>query len=698
MSFRYPAGLITASSPVNANYPSGVWTPRQALPYLQNNVWGQDPFFDQTVLLLHGDGTNGAQNNTFLDSSSNNFTITRNGNTTQGTFTPFSASSGYWSSFYNTGSYMWFNNATNLQPGTSAFTLEMWLYYSSSTTNFPILYRAATSFPTYGYILEVSNDLIRFITDDSTNGQSTLGDIAATTILKNQWFHLAIVREGLGSNQAKMYINGSLVSTGTMPQNLNDSSQLRIATNGAINSFYNGYISNLRFVKGTAVYTSAFTPSTIPLTAITNTQLLTLQDNRRKDNSANDFAVAVTSGTIAQQAFSPFQPFLAYSPGVTGGSGYFDGTGDYLTVANNAAFDFGSGDFTIEVFVYTTSTANQSFYTRLTTTGIGTSVSLVSSKWYGSVSINGTSAIAISSTDNAVPNSWNHVALTRSGTTLTLWVNGVSAGTNTVSGALHNPSTTSYIGAAFPNTIVQPVIGYISDLRIIKGTAVYTSAFTPPTAPLTAIANTSILLNFTNAGILDNTAKNVLETVGNAQIDTAVVKYGTGSMEFDGSGDYLSFISTPDTTLGTGNLTIEGWFNSNSISTLQTIIERRAALTARGIAIFIETSVLKLRAGDTSTGAWEVNIDSGTLSSSTWYYFALTRSGNTWRGFLNGTQIGSDVTWSGTVVDETSAWLIGAAFGGGAGMNGYIDDLRITKGIARYTANFVPPVARFPNQ
>jgi hypothetical protein len=53
-----------------------------------------DPFFNQTTLLLHGDGTNGAQNNTFLDSSTNNFTITRNGNTTQGTFSPFSLAAG----------------------------------------------------------------------------------------------------------------------------------------------------------------------------------------------------------------------------------------------------------------------------------------------------------------------------------------------------------------------------------------------------------------------------------------------------------------------------------------------------------------------------------------------------------------------------------------------------------------------------
>ena len=60
-----------------------------------------DPNFNQTVLLLHGDGTNGAQNNTFLDSSTNNFTITRNGNTTQGTFTPFSLAAGEWSNYFD---------------------------------------------------------------------------------------------------------------------------------------------------------------------------------------------------------------------------------------------------------------------------------------------------------------------------------------------------------------------------------------------------------------------------------------------------------------------------------------------------------------------------------------------------------------------------------------------------------------------
>jgi hypothetical protein len=71
-------------------------------------------------------------------------------------------------------------------------------------------------------------------------------------------------------------------------------------------------------------------------------------------------------------------------------------------------------------------------------------------------------------------------------------------------------------------------------------TAFVYSSFTPPTAPLTAVTNTQLLCNFTNAGILDNAMMNDLETVGNAQISTSVKKYGTGSMYFDGTGDWLS--------------------------------------------------------------------------------------------------------------------------------------------------------------
>ena len=93
-----------------------------------------DPNFKQVSLLLHGDGTNGAQNNTFLDSSTNNFTVTRNGNTTQGTNTPFSQAAGAWSNYFGGSSYFTLpsNAAFALDGGN--FTFEFWIYLNAYTT------------------------------------------------------------------------------------------------------------------------------------------------------------------------------------------------------------------------------------------------------------------------------------------------------------------------------------------------------------------------------------------------------------------------------------------------------------------------------------------------------------------------------------------------------------------------------------
>ena len=81
-----------------------------------------DPQFNYVTMLLHGDGTNGAQNNTFLDSSTNNFTITRNGNTTQGSFSPYGSN---WSNYFGgTGDYLDVSLISTL--GTGNFTVECW--------------------------------------------------------------------------------------------------------------------------------------------------------------------------------------------------------------------------------------------------------------------------------------------------------------------------------------------------------------------------------------------------------------------------------------------------------------------------------------------------------------------------------------------------------------------------------------------
>src|SRR6185503_4001981 len=109
-----------------------------------------------------------------------------------------------------------------------------------------------------------------------------------------------------------------------------------------LNNFLNGYISNLRVVNGTAVYTAAFTPSTSPLTAITNTVLLTCQSNRFVDNSTSA-ATFTPSGTITVQRFNPFgDNGTPYSPSPYGGSCWFDGSSGYLPASSGTSMAFGT--------------------------------------------------------------------------------------------------------------------------------------------------------------------------------------------------------------------------------------------------------------------------------------------------------------------------------------------------------------------
>ena len=240
-------------------------------------------------------------------------------------------------------------------------------------------------------------------------------------------------------------------------------------------------------------------------------------------------------------------------------------------------------------------------------------------------------------------------------------------------------------------------LGYISDVRVAKS-ALYdptASTITVPTAPLTAITNTQLLTNFTNAGILDNAMMNNLETVGNAQISTSVKKYGTGSIALDGSGDYLVNPYTPNNVLGSGDFTVEMWLYKNA-----NVAYMCAAGTMDASAPYnTKWQLFADSPAGTKIQWWSdvsVVISTSTLSTGVWYHVAVTRASGTTRIFINGTLEASasdtrnysaaNQLWVGQVPENVSA----------RAWNGYIDDLRISK-VARYTATFTPPTTAFPN-
>jgi len=658
-----------------------------------------EPYFMYNSLLLSGNGTNNATNNTFVDSSPNNFAITRAGNTTQGTFSPYGAN---WSNYFDgTGDYLSIPDSSAFALGSSNFTMEAWVY-PTATGNFPVI---ASQYQTgsTGFFWSLGPTAnprdVNFYAYYS-GGNTLLA--ASNVVVLNTWAHHAVVRN---SNTLTYYVNGVAVATAAFSNTVNDSTSIVTIGNGGDSGYttypFTGYISNLRMVKGTAVYTGNFTPSTTPLTAIANTILLTCADNRFIDDSANNFAIT-RNGDVSVQRFSPFSPGASYSASTIGGSAYFDGTGDWLTTPYNAAYAFGTGDFTVEFWVNHSVFDNYELYIGDVSMSTGRSAWAIgctnaleggNSKLYFFA---GTSLTTYGATWTPATNTWYHIAAARSGTSLKLFVDGKQLGsTFTCANDIDNTygSGTFYIGRI--NSDVNWLLnGYISNMRVVKGTAVYTSNFAPPTAPVSAVANTQLLLNFTNAGVIDGTMMNNLETVGDAKISTAQSKFGGSSMYFDGAGDYLFSTSSPNFGI-TNIFTVECWLYLTVLpsgSNAMYITDFRGGTTNNYAFGVINSGANTILYGYLGSIGGEIR-GSTNITTGAWYHMAFVNTGSTLTGYLNGVSQGTLTT---SFNQAATNLIVGARYTGATEyINGYIDDLRITKGYARYTANFTPPTTAF---
>ena len=654
-----------------------------------------DPYFSYVTLLLSGDGVNGAQNNTFLDSSANNFSITRNGNTTQGTFSPYGDN---WSNYFGSGNYISAASNAAFAPGTGDFTIEAWVNPTSAYT-------------TFNYILGVtgaSGGLVFYVTGGVlTVRHGYVADLLSSSLTPalNTWTHVAATRSG---TTLRIFVNGVQTASATNSTNFTAATTY-VGNDGTNQAPWLGYISNLRLVKGTALYTSNFTPSTTPLTAISGTSLLTCQSNRFVDNSTNNFTITVT-GAPSVQRFSPFVPSAAYSAGVTGGSAYFDGSGDYLTAAQNAAFNLGTSAFTVEAWVYIT--ANNGTNMRIIGLGDGAVGGSVFSGW--SLGFNNSLAAIswyrydgaetnLSAAFTFKTNTWYHIVAVRNGTSnLSMFVNGSRVYNNASASLSYNNvnSNPLYVGQSYDGAGGNSnkfFNGYITGARVVKGSAVYDPTVTTiavPTAPPTAVTNTQLLLNMTNAGITDSTMINNLETIGNAQISTSVKKYGSGSMYFDGTGDWISIASPPEflRVWWTGPYTLEFWVYANAFSTdsqgASPVIGNRSPTGQANNWSFgpIAGGAVRLYYYN---GSIQSLTTATTLSTGQWYHLALVVNNNTITIYINGVSSASAAVSGTPLTDTATPFTIGQSYN--VSFNGYIDDLRITRGYARYTSNFTPP-------
>jgi hypothetical protein len=687
-----------------------------------------DPYFSYVPLLLETTSTNGQQNNTFLDSTTTN-TITRAGTTNiQGSFNPYRPD-GYWSNYLGvSGNYITNTGGNVVDFGLNDFTVEYWAYYTAAPTG------------TYEQIVGQSTSATGISFGANASGQINVTTLtvpaSGTTILpRNQWIHVAFVATGGATRTIRGYINGVLDLTSSSFATSFNTTGFTIS-----NSTYytTAYVSNIRIIKNQALITGTgnFTPPTNPLTtstvgwagtnvasSITGTvSLLTCQSNRFKDNSSN--LTLAPTGTPKVQVFQPFSPPASYTAAAYGGSIYNITKTDGLTTPNTASLSTFTGNFTIECWVYPTDislTGSFGILDARNTAGqnaqwaMGLSNYVSSSGWLVDffLGIGNDALFGL----RVPPNAWSHIVLQRNSGTIRAFVNGV-VDTITYAGGVYAATITG-IASANPLTINNTKdssvagygnIGYTSNLRIVNGTAVYAiTGFTPPTAPVTAIANTSLLLNYTNAGIYDAAAQNNATTEGDAQTSTTQKQWSPTSMKFDGAGDYLYIPWNPSLELGSGNFTIEFWTwigGGNSIYCWSTDYHYALSYNYGGA----NANRVGVWASSNGSG-WNIfnadpsgnGISTGTISTSTWTHVALVRSGSSWALFLSGSR-----QWTGTssatiITRSTDTFRIGGPWpaGGPTVFSGYIQDFRMTNGIARYnpaSTTITVPTAAFPTR
>ena len=656
-----------------------------------------DDEFNNVSFLSHFDGANNGVNNAFDDGSTGNHTVTAVGNVAQGTFGPFARVDGEWSNYFALGgdALTFTNDATMSWDGD--FTIELFCNVGTIATE-------GSTNPSL--LLIGSIQLYLNATSGSPNfvalhvGGADIVESAADSITTGAWHHIAIVRSGSGTNNLSLYLNGTRVDQVTNTATLGGSSGTSRIGNYAANPAggINGYMSNVRVLKGTALYSgSSLTVPTSALTAITNTKLLTCQSNRFIDNSATGFALTVAA-TPQASAFTPMLTSTVYDSAVNGASAHCDGSGDYITVATSSDFDLGEGDFTLSAWLYSTNNNTFGVLGDQNVNGANDSWAIfwnhgASEFRLGTDGLSNMAGWAV--TLNL--NSWNNVVITRASEAIKFFFNGVeitsrATDNGNIDRATFPAPTPVYIGSFSSGD--GRLHGNVTDVRIIKGTAVNPSG--QPTAPLTAVTNTKLLLNMADGQALDSAAQSNIILVANSKISTAQKKIGTSSLYVDGTDDYVSFPSTFDTdSIGLGDFTVECWVRCLGSTYDKGIWDNHTSSSSSDGLTLTRITEQQFRL----FGTGEL-IRSGNFTiTNTWVNVTVVRSSGTLNLFVNGVSQGT--TSFTTNLNSVADFVIGGGRYSGApgtgSINAYIDEFRISHS-ARYTSNFTPTTAAFPDK
>lgn len=588
---------------------------------------------------------------TFVDiSTANPKTITANGNSTQ-----LSMPAGV------SNTAMFFNGTTDyvVVPASADFNfdanfkVETLVFFDATPATTAIMGNGYTT----GWEIQYQDlNYLRFLADGALRATFAWTPAART------WYKISVERVG---TTITISVNNTPLGTATYGSAISSTNPLYIGRDVVDDSMLKGWLKNLTIVKGA-------------------TTVLDMRGN--------------TSAT------SPLGPAIS-----------FDGTTDFLGLANSTDWNLGTagnGDLTVEGKFKFLSISNDA--------GLVNGFSSGSSGWQLAwsttnklfVYFNGAGANSFSSSFTPIVGNWYHIAFTRSGSTVTFWINGQSYGT-VADGDMTSGGTGLAIGCENQSGITA-FNGYIRELRITKGLCRYTTAFTPSDSGFTADANTVLYIKgnedngsttFLDSSISPKTVTTNGDTkikytedyrscifkdetgkfpypVGSAKVDFFSI--GTGCYYGDGTGDSISVPDSPDLDLP-GDYTVDTYARPGVNNATQWLFGRESS-GGNGFNLgFTSTQFRHYLAGSAYDYAFVPALN-------TWWHFAVSRNGSSVNFFINGTLVHTET--DSTAVSYSTRLDVGAISIGGTmyeSFTGRIDNARFAKGVARYTATFNPP-------
>lgn len=656
-------------------------------------------YWKSVSLSVGTSSADGLNNSAFIDRSTNDRPVTPSGSPVQTAFHPYYDS---WGAHIGS-TYGAFSGDNPFTVPEGEFTIECWVRVSAyQSDDMPISNTHWDRGNNAGWRLYLmSNGTVQLTASNGAWNSFPSIFISTNTYAVGQWCHIAIQKNS--SNKIHLYIDGvrdtSVDVTRTTSLDLASAATAvprigrGVYDGNTHNNMLNYDLSKVR-ISTVARYSNDFDPYDQDFSADANTRSLMLHDKREHIEGTVTTTHTWTSVSEKSVIFGPDNGKEEYAIGENKGSLYSPSVGGG-SVSVTAGDGLVSGDFTIEGWFYLDGTGAASSYGTVINNGGQYSTQLALS--YGDQGLyhriyvgtlqrsSYTQGWMISTDKYALLGRWNHIAMVRDDGKIYLYLNGVKR-------YFAEWTSRSYVHEYIPNTatldanfIVGGWHGYTSDVKFTDS-AVYTTDFTPPTEPVSS-TNADLYLPMDNAGIFDKTGNNNLTLVGNTSTSTTQTKLADTSIYFDGSGDYLQ---VPYIALDNNPWTVEMWAYQNSAANTTLMSQGGSSVSAWSLSSSGTFTIQIFRGGNRV-----LLQNAGSFQAGQWNHCALVCDGTNLTIYLNGNDVGSvpinsSYPWNQSY--STHPLKFGVYDYNNSGhFNGYMENIQVLTGVAKYTTNFTPP-------